>query len=80
MEIVRNPRTGGVTTGKGWMAKADNLELRCKMLEALVRKVADDTYCDGPGCQYCEAEERHPKTVLAKEADELLERLEKGEG
>ena len=41
-----------------------------------LRVIGMETYCDGPGCGWCEDGNRHPFTENAKEAQRLLTQLE----
>ena len=41
-----------------------------------LRVIGMETYCDGPGCGWCESDNRHPFTENAKEAQRLLTQLE----
>lgn len=43
-----------------------------------LRVIGMETYCDGPGCGWCEDGNRHPFTENAKEAQRLLAMLEEG--
>ena len=40
-----------------------------------LRVIGMETYCDGPGCGWCESDNRHPFTENAKEAQRLLAML-----
>jgi hypothetical protein len=41
-------------------------------LREFVAQVAKDTYCDGPGCPYCESGDDHPITWLSAQALDIL--------
>lgn len=71
-EALKHAVNSWIHENEKWKEQRDQQQAALQQLAEALRMISKNTYCDGPGCQYCESETPHPESLSAAQARAAL--------